>query len=351
MTRPILSVLIDTYNHEQYIEQAVISAIEQDFPSSDYEILVVDDGSTDRTPEIVQKFAPRVRLLRKKNGGQASAFNAAFPESKGQIIAILDGDDWLAKEKLVTVVKTLSRHPEVSAVSHAYHRVYEDTGHQEIIGPAQTTLMHLETPESATEALNGWGFLVMGALTVRRTVLEKVIPIPETLVFSADSPIAAASMAMRTLILPQPLSYYRIHSGNLYAPRSKDDTDDERRVRRRHQMDAAMCRVLWPLLLQLKVPPECISALLEPIRTRSGRFMLRTFGGSRLETFRTEMRSFHSEFKNPSAAYRLFKYLVVGGATLLLPPKRFYAARDWYGRHRLGRVREWVFGKIPTRCA
>src|SRR5580704_17753013 len=49
MTKPILSVLIDTYNHERYIEQAVLSAIEQDFPASDYEIVVVDDGSTDRT--------------------------------------------------------------------------------------------------------------------------------------------------------------------------------------------------------------------------------------------------------------------------------------------------------------
>jgi glycosyltransferase involved in cell wall biosynthesis len=92
--KPILSVLIDTYNHERYIEQAVVSAIEQDFAASEYEIIVVDDGSTDRTPEIVRKFAPRVRLLRKRNGGQASAFNAAFPELRGDVIAFLDGDDW-----------------------------------------------------------------------------------------------------------------------------------------------------------------------------------------------------------------------------------------------------------------
>jgi len=92
--KPILSVLIDTYNHEQYIEQAVVSAVEQDFPPEDFEILVVDDGSTDRTPDIVRKFAPRVRLLRKKNGGQASAFNAAFSELRGDIVSFLDGDDW-----------------------------------------------------------------------------------------------------------------------------------------------------------------------------------------------------------------------------------------------------------------
>src|SRR6516225_6521253 len=93
---PLFSVLIDTYNHQGYIEQAVVSAIEQDFPASDYEILVVDDGSTDHTPEIVRKFEPRVRLLRKENGGQASAINYGTAHAKGTFVAFLDGDDiWL----------------------------------------------------------------------------------------------------------------------------------------------------------------------------------------------------------------------------------------------------------------
>ena len=83
MAKSFASVLIDTYNHERFIEQAIVSVLEQDFPATDREIIVVDDGSTDRTPEIVKKFGPRVRLLRKKNGGQASAFNAGIPECKG----------------------------------------------------------------------------------------------------------------------------------------------------------------------------------------------------------------------------------------------------------------------------
>jgi len=96
MARPIVSVLIDTYNHERFIEQAILSVLEQDFPGSDREILVVDDGSQDSTPQIVAKFAPQVRLIRKANGGQASAFNAGIPECQGEIVAFLDGDDWWA---------------------------------------------------------------------------------------------------------------------------------------------------------------------------------------------------------------------------------------------------------------
>src|SRR6202161_621004 len=107
MARPAASVLIDTYNHERFIEEAIVSVLEQDFPSSETEILVVDDGSTDRTPEIVQKFAPRVRLIQKTNGGQASAFNAGIPEARGEIIAFLDGDDWWARNKLTVVMQAM----------------------------------------------------------------------------------------------------------------------------------------------------------------------------------------------------------------------------------------------------
>src|SRR5277367_4839940 len=113
MTEPLVTVLIDTYNHERCIEEAIASVLTQDFPSAETEILVVDDGSTDRTPEIVRKFEPRVRLLRKANGGQASAFNAGIPEARGEIISFLDGDDWWASNKLSRVMETIMADPSL----------------------------------------------------------------------------------------------------------------------------------------------------------------------------------------------------------------------------------------------
>ena len=91
--KPLVTALVNTHNHEKYIEQALTSVLEQGMSAEELEILVVDDGSEDRTPSIIHKFAPRVRHVRKRNGGQASAFNVGFAESRGQIIALLDGDD------------------------------------------------------------------------------------------------------------------------------------------------------------------------------------------------------------------------------------------------------------------
>ena len=106
---PRVSVLIDTYNHERFIERAILSVLEQDMPMDDVEILVVDDDSTDRTPVIIRRFEPRVRLIRKPNGGQASAFNVGIPECRGEIVAFLDGDDWWAPQKLRKVVEAMAK--------------------------------------------------------------------------------------------------------------------------------------------------------------------------------------------------------------------------------------------------
>jgi glycosyltransferase involved in cell wall biosynthesis len=334
--KPLITALVDTYNHERYIEQAIVSVLEQDFPAAEMEIVVVDDGSTDRTPEIVGKFAPQVRLLRKKNGGQASAFNAGIPESHGQFVALLDGDDWWAKGKLTAVLDTLERNPEDAAVGHGYYEVQEATKEVRVCAPEETKFFNLATPEAAREALHSWRFLLPSALTMRRKVLEQVMPIPEVLVFSADGPFQVASMAAGVRVLQEPLFYYRLHADNLYSV----DPTNMTKMRRRSDLYGVVIDVLEAQLLRSGVPSESVEALLYSLGTDVNRYSLRTFGGSRLKAFRTEMRSFHSEFKNPSLGYVLFKYFVVGAATLLLPPRRFYQARDWYAQRNLKRFRE-----------
>lgn len=89
-----VSVIMPAYNAERFIATAIQSCLDQTVPP--LEILVVDDGSADRTAEVVSSFSAPVRLLRKKNGGPASARNFAAREAKGEWLAMLDADDrWM----------------------------------------------------------------------------------------------------------------------------------------------------------------------------------------------------------------------------------------------------------------
>jgi glycosyltransferase involved in cell wall biosynthesis len=335
--KPFVSVLVDTYNHERYIEQAILSVIEQGVPSTDYEIVVVDDGSTDRTPEIVRKFEPRVRLLRKKNGGQASAYNLGIHESRGETVAFLDGDDWFAPGKLQVTIDALEANQTVAAIGHGYYEFSELTRESVVrIAPCRR-ILNLKDEVSAREACLAAPFLHNGSLTVRRRVLESIVPIPEALVFCADAPIAFASMCFGLLLIDQPLLHYRLHESNLHGGVSESR---DARMRRKCEMTSIMFEVLYSQLRRLQVPPEAISAALDDGWILNNRLALRTFGGSPITTFRTEMRDFHRNYKNRALGHRLLKYLCTGAATLALPPGQFYRLRDWYAAKNVARL--WV---------
>ena len=121
MKAPCFTVLIDAYNYGEYIEKAVSSALAQDFPAEEREILVVDDGSTDDTQERLRKLGEMIRYLRKPNGGQASAFNFGFANARGEVIARRNADDVWMPAKLERVYEESERHPAAGMV---YHRVH-----------------------------------------------------------------------------------------------------------------------------------------------------------------------------------------------------------------------------------
>jgi len=334
--KPLITALVDTYNHEKYIEQALASVLEQGLSPAELEIVVVDDGSTDKTASIVQKFAPRVKLVRKRNGGQASAFNAGFAESRGEIVAILDGDDWWAEGKIAAVAEALEANPEVAAVGHGYYDFHEETKDARVCIPQEQSSVNIATAEATKAALAAWPFLLMGALTMRRRVLEWIMPLPEEMTFMADTAMQVAAMAMGAMVLKEPLFYYRRHAQNLYAI----DPENATKLRRRYEMTELVYGRVYRMLIELGAPAESISMLLEGTWMNAKRARLSMVGGSRMDAFRTEMQSFRADFKNPSGAYRLFKYVVVGAATLLLPARRFYQLRNWYAERELGRYRE-----------
>ena len=336
--KPLITALVDTYNHEKYIEQALVSVLEQGLSPAELEIVVVDDGSTDSTSSIIQKFVPRVKHLRKQNGGQASAFNLGFAEAKGEIVSILDGDDWWAPAKLATVAEALEQNPEVAAVAHGHYEFNEETKEVRICVPRGQAAISLASPEATRASVLAWDFLLPSALTVRRSVWEWIRPLPEEMVFMADTAIQAASMFMGTLLLSEPLFYYRYHGQNLYAV----GPDESAKLLRKYQMTELACSQVYRMLIARLVPEESVSILFSRIWVEAKRARLTRFGGTRLEAFQTEMQAFRAEFKNPSIGYRLFKNLVVGMATLLLPARRFYEVRNWYAKKQLGHYRDRI---------
>src|ERR1700722_17789422 len=180
MAAPLVTVLIDTYNHERFIEKAIVSVLEQDFPVGEMEILVVDDGSTDGTTEIVRKFEPRVRLLRKTNGGQASAFNAGIPEARGEIVSFLDGDDWWARGKLSRVVEAMSADASAGIVGHGII-ITDLNGRKESLTLRDGHRFRADTLEGAFLFRARRAFLGTSRMTIRTELLRKIGPVPEAI--------------------------------------------------------------------------------------------------------------------------------------------------------------------------
>jgi alpha-1,6-rhamnosyltransferase len=335
---PLISVFINTYNHERYIEQAIVSVLEQDFSTADTEIVVVDDGSTDSTPFISQKFIPRLRYLRKENGGQVSAYNVALPELRGEIVAFLDGDDWWAKEKLSAMAEAFEANPEIAAVGHGYYEVFGEEPPREMFVAEKTCLLDVSSAEAAHLADAGMTLLGTSRLSVRRRVLKQVGPLPKEVVFF-DAPVFTLALAMGgALVLDRPLCYYRRHAQNLWSPAAMDVATQRRQIDRL----GFMLGYTPPRLIEMGVPREIVEALIEGTRAEYERMRLQFGEGrGRWDVFRTELRRFRAHYKHPSPGYVLFQCAVCSCA-LALPPRRFYRLLNWYSRNNLKRFRNIV---------
>jgi glycosyltransferase involved in cell wall biosynthesis len=222
---PLVSVLIDTYNYGRFVEQAIESVLSQDFPAEQMEVLVVDDGSTDDTSERVKKFGARISYRYKPNGGQASAFNFGLPHARGEIVALLDADDFWLPGKLKRVVEEFQSHPEVGMVSHGYLEQNEETGKSLA---ATLPLVSGDIPRDLRKIF-AYCVYPTSALAFRREPLSRLLPVPESIRLSADGYLALlVPFVASVLALPDPLTVYRLHGRNLYS--GADNLTKQRRI-------------------------------------------------------------------------------------------------------------------------
>jgi glycosyltransferase involved in cell wall biosynthesis len=124
---PKISVIIPTYNREQLISRAINSVLAQTY--KDYEIIVIDDGSTDHTKEALEPFEGKIKYFYQDNSGISGARNRGIEEARGNYIAFLDSDDAWMPEKLATQAEILDRDPSVGIVYSKMLILNEDGKH------------------------------------------------------------------------------------------------------------------------------------------------------------------------------------------------------------------------------
>lgn len=330
MARPFVSVLVDTYNHERFIEQAIASVLEQDFPAGEREIIVVDDGSSDRTPEIIRKFAPHLRLIRKANGGQASAFNTGIPECRGEIIAFLDGDDWWKSGKLSAVARALAAEPEVGLVGHGITEVFSDGRHHTEL--LRETPRFRITSESGAKAFRlRKSFLGTSRMSCRKKVLELVGRVPETLAFEADEYIfTLAGVFSQVLILRESFTFYRQHERNTF----QISDGNEESARRKYRILTALAGSLREKLREHGLRNEVARIVLDSVETEADLIRLGVDGGFPWETIQAEYRNYRIVNEEAPRSRLLFKCLTLLPAAVM-PARLYYSVRRRCANSRL----------------
>ncbi|MEW6507364.1 MAG: glycosyltransferase [Bacteroidota bacterium] len=170
-TEPVFTVAVPTYNQAQYLGYALDSLINQSFPL--WEAVVVNDGSTDNTYEVMEKYAlcdSRIRIFHKENGGVATALNEGIRNAKGDWICWLSSDDLFEPDKLETHFDAIIKNPEIKFFHSHWYLLLEES--QQKIAPP----LWLQIPLTEFQVTRFfWANYIHGnAIAVHRTVFDKV---------------------------------------------------------------------------------------------------------------------------------------------------------------------------------
>lgn len=203
---PRVTALLNNYNYGQFLPEAIDAVIHQTYKN--LEIVIVDDGSTDQSVEIIQRYAAqdsRIVPVLKENGGQASSFNAGVAASTGDIICFLDSDDLWVPQKVETIVEA---HVQHAFVQHdvMWHGIPRFTSEG----------FRFDRTRLAREYGYYYLFSVSSAISLHRSLTNRIFPIPEKeLQICADIFVMMASVYFEEMCtLPEVLGEYRIHARN-----------------------------------------------------------------------------------------------------------------------------------------
>lgn len=240
MKRDVLvSVVIDNYNYADYLGEAIDSALEQTW--SELEVIVVDDGSTDDSRDIIAAYGDRVRAVLQSNGGQAAAFNAGVAQARGDIICFLDSDDVWFPHKVERVVAAFRKHPEAAWLRHRLQLV--DATRE----PLGSSVPHIRGVRVRTPVpiafVEGCYPVPTSALAMKADLVRRIFPIPVAtpahggfpgvdLKRDADAWVAfsAAATGAAFLSVGEDLGLYRRHAHQRYVSDADLEPGLERQI-------------------------------------------------------------------------------------------------------------------------
>ncbi|MCH2547815.1 MAG: glycosyltransferase [Alphaproteobacteria bacterium] len=229
---PLTSVLMSSFNRADYIAEALDSILAQTCPP--LEIIVVDDGSTDNTPEILERYKDRVTILRKENGGKAAALNLAMPQANGEFIWVFDDDDLAAPDALETMQNILLQNKDAGIVIGKYEQFKQS--HAAV--PINPTPLHyheiLEFQKIYVSLLERC-YVFQPGMLVRKSCYAKAGEFNEKLARSQDYEMLLRLAAENKIIaLDKVLFCQRVHSGMRGTAKKRFKEEESLRVWRQY---------------------------------------------------------------------------------------------------------------------
>ncbi len=207
---PKVSVVIPTYNYAQYIEEAIGSVLAQTY--RDYEIIVVDDGSTDDTKGIISQYGPDVKYIYQKNQGTCAARNTGIRNSKGEYIAILDSDDLWLPSKLEKQIKLFEANSRLGLVYSDGLVFGEELAWDDLSFGGN---MNFYRGRIFDKLILG-NFIPCLSVVIKRSCFDKVAPFDIDLDFSGDWDMwLRISLHYEVDYVDELLVKYRKHRGSL----------------------------------------------------------------------------------------------------------------------------------------
>lgn len=207
-----VSLIIPTYNRAEFLEEAIDSALKQTYKN--LEIIVVDDGSTDNTPQILEKYKDKVKVIRQENWGVSRALNYGILASTGDYISWLSSDDVYTPGKIERTIEELHKDPELGMVYSDYYYIDDRSN---II---QRANIEPPEPDKLEEVLFQRNPINGNSVLFRREVLKKTGYFDEGLGGRSGHTADGAmwhkiSHFYKVKFIPEPLVYYRMHSTNV----------------------------------------------------------------------------------------------------------------------------------------